>query len=264
MGNSHLPMRKIASVSVLQIKCRCNSKSVSNRANLCNFSLLLFELFQAMSTRIRTFLKASKYNFYPDWCGRGLSLFPTGKRFQNNVLLVTGFTCFVWTELRPIGLKEIRSLKNIRICVDVASINTIQKYFSYCNTIGQSNNAFSILGVFLAGKWIGHVLIFLTDKTNNEHLPKPFFKVILLIIVSIWSITHQSLSMTSHCFSFSITYSFLLIDLINPKQWPTRKPKLLWSLFTVYVISCSFYLAIVQNYKNNLILIEGVSSILAH
>ena len=37
------------------------------------------------------------------------------------------------------------------------------RYFaltSYCNTIGQSNNAFSILGFSLAGKQRGHVLIF--------------------------------------------------------------------------------------------------------
>ena len=55
----------------------------------------------------------------------------------------------------------------------------INRYFAlalYCNTIGQSNNAFSILGFSLAGKRRVHVLIF--DKTNNEHLPKPFFKVI--------------------------------------------------------------------------------------
>ena len=31
---------------------------------------------------------------------------------------------------------------------------------SYCNTIGQSNNAYSILGFSLAGKRKGHVLIF--------------------------------------------------------------------------------------------------------
>ena len=62
----------------------------------------------------------------------------------------------------------------------------INRYFgltSYWNTMGQSNNAFSILGFSLAGKRRGHVLIFsslhpLADKTNNEHLPKAFFKVI--------------------------------------------------------------------------------------
>ena len=39
----------------------------------------------------------------------------------------------------------------------------INRYFaltSYCNTIGQSNNAFSILGFSLAGKRRVHVLIF--------------------------------------------------------------------------------------------------------
>ena len=39
----------------------------------------------------------------------------------------------------------------------------INRYFaltSYCNTIGQSNNAFSILGFSLAGNRRGHALIF--------------------------------------------------------------------------------------------------------
>ena len=40
----------------------------------------------------------------------------------------------------------------------------INRYFaltSYCKTIGQSNNAFAILGFCLAGKLRGHLLIFL-------------------------------------------------------------------------------------------------------
>ena len=55
----------------------------------------------------------------------------------------------------------------------------INRYFaltSYSNTIAQSNNAFSTVGFSLAGKRRVNVLIF--DKTNNEHLPKPFFEVI--------------------------------------------------------------------------------------
>ena len=59
----------------------------------------------------------------------------------------------------------------------------INQYFvltSYCNTIGQLNKAFSILGFSLAENeeamlWSFHPL---ADKTNDEHLPKPFFKVI--------------------------------------------------------------------------------------
>ena len=89
MGNSYLSMRKIASVCVLQIKCWCNSKSTAEPTFVI-FFLLLFEVFQTMSTRIRTFLKPPKYNFYPDWCGQGLSLFSTGEWFQNNVVLCKG------------------------------------------------------------------------------------------------------------------------------------------------------------------------------
>ena len=60
----------------------------------------------------------------------------------------------------------------------------INRYFSltsYCNMIGQSNNAFSILGFSLVGKQRGHVLIFSSigsDRTNNKHLLQPFVKVI--------------------------------------------------------------------------------------
>ena len=39
----------------------------------------------------------------------------------------------------------------------------INRYFaltSYCNTTGQSNNAFSVLGFSLAGKRRGHALVF--------------------------------------------------------------------------------------------------------
>ena len=58
-----------------------------------------------------------------------------------------------------------------------------KRYFaltSYYNTIGQSNDAFPILGFSSARKRRVYVLIFhpLVGKTNNEHLPKPFFKLI--------------------------------------------------------------------------------------
>ena len=46
-------------------------------------------------------------------------------------------------------------------------------YAKRCNTIGQSNNAFSILGFSLEGKRSGHVLIFPSTGSNNEDLPKP-------------------------------------------------------------------------------------------
>ena len=123
-----------------------------------------------MSTRVRTFLKLPKYSFYPDWCAKGLSLFPTGEWFQNNVVLVTGFTGFVWTKLRPIRAKKERfdcfiELIQTRVAFDckralgwktvmLENFLEINRYFAltpHCNTIGQSNNAFSILG-FSRGK----------------------------------------------------------------------------------------------------------------
>ena len=51
---------------------------------------------------------------------------------------------------------------------------------SYCNTMGQSNNAFSILGFLWRENEEAMFSSFhpLADETKNEHLPKPFFKVI--------------------------------------------------------------------------------------
>ena len=50
----------------------------------------------------------------------------------------------------------------------------INRYFaltSYCNTIGQSNNVFSILGFSLAGKRRGHVLFhWLIKQITNTYL----------------------------------------------------------------------------------------------
>ena len=62
----------------------------------------------------------------------------------------------------------------------------INWYFAlktYCNTIGQSNNVFCILGFSLAGKRRVHVLIF--DKTNNEHLAETIFRGYRKIALSI-------------------------------------------------------------------------------
>ena len=62
----------------------------------------------------------------------------------------------------------------------------INRYFSltsYCNMIGQSNNAFSILGFSLVGNCQNKEAMFwsfppLADRTNNKHLLQPFVKVI--------------------------------------------------------------------------------------
>ena len=55
----------------------------------------------------------------------------------------------------------------------------INRYFaltSYCNTIGQSNNAFSILGFSLAGKRRVHVLIFSLIKQITNTCTETIFQ----------------------------------------------------------------------------------------
>ena len=80
----------------------------------------------------------------------------------------------------------------------------INRYFaltSCCNTTGESNNAFSILGFFFRGKRRSHVLIFnpMADRANNEHLRKPFFKVIRnsihfrFVYAEIWTVRRLNL-----------------------------------------------------------------------
>ena len=92
LGNSHLSMRKIASVCVLQIKCWCNSKSIAE-PNFVIFSCFWLKFFGSCPHESAHFWNGlNTIRFYPDWCGQGLSLFPTGEWFQNNVVLVTGFT----------------------------------------------------------------------------------------------------------------------------------------------------------------------------
>ena len=78
-----------------------------------------------------------------------------------------------WLVKRTLGWKKLHAENFLEI----------KRYFgltSYCNTIGQSSNAFSALGFSLAGKRRVQDLIFsaLADKTKSEHLPKPIFKVI--------------------------------------------------------------------------------------
>ena len=78
-----------------------------------------------------------------------------------------------WLLKRTLGWKNFMPKK-------ILEINRYFALTSYCNTNGQTNNAFSTLGVFWrenedAMFWSFHPM---ADKTNKEHLPKPFFKVL--------------------------------------------------------------------------------------
>ena len=64
----------------------------------------------------------------------------------------------------PVKFKIIFALEKCKIechnALNILEINLYLALTSYCNTIGQSNNALSILGFSLAGKRRVHVLIF--------------------------------------------------------------------------------------------------------
>ena len=79
------------------------------------------------------------------------------------------FVFLFWLVKRTLGWKNFMP----------ANFLEINRYFalkSYCNTIGQKNNALSIVGFSLAGKRRGHVLIFRHNK--KRALTKSVFKVI--------------------------------------------------------------------------------------
>ena len=85
---------------------------------------------------------------------------------------------------------------------------------SYCNTIGQSNNAFSVLGFSWRENedaifWSFHPL---ADKTNNEHLPKPLFKVIRKSLLG----TVKRATKTCIYFFFDIVENELMLRVLLP------------------------------------------------
>ena len=89
-----------------------------------------------------------------------------------------------WLVQRTFGWKDVMP-KNF------LEINRYFALTSYCNTIGQSNTAFSISGFLWrenkeAFFWSFHSL---ANKTNIEHLPKQFFKVIRKLLYRLFGVT---------------------------------------------------------------------------
>ena len=84
----------------------------------------------------------------------------TKQKQQTNANRAIWLVCRTDTNARGFWLvKRTLGWKNVML----ENFLEINRYFtltSYCNTIGQSNNAFSILGFSLAGKRRVHVLIF--------------------------------------------------------------------------------------------------------
>ena len=85
------------------------------------------------------------------------------------------------------------------------------RYFaltSYCDTIGQSNNAFSVLRFSLAGKWRRHVLIFSYIGWSNKYHKK---------IVLFTSLLRVSKCLLINCQNFWMMVSIYIICKVTQK-----------------------------------------------
>ena len=99
----------------------------------------------------------------------------TLERNRNNKRTeLTRFDWFIEGIVKRVDLGWLSGRSGEKLHARELEINRYFALTSCCNKIGQSNNAFSILG-FSSMFWSFHPL---ADKTNVEHLPKPFFKVI--------------------------------------------------------------------------------------
>ena len=138
----------------------------------------LFHLFRGTGGRkfVRTFLCNNRAIFLWPWNKNARTKQKQEKNLNRAIWLVYR------TDTNALGFWLIKRTQGWKYSMPEIFLE-INRYFAltlYCNTIGQTNNAFSILGFLWreneeAMFWYFHPL---ADKTNNEHLPKPFFKVI--------------------------------------------------------------------------------------
>ena len=121
------------------------------------------------------------------WTPRAIFVWPWNENAQTKQKQKTNENRAIWlvyrTDMNARGfwlVKRTLGWKNF-MPENFLEINRYFALTSHCNTIGQSNNVFSILGCFFwreneeAMFWPFHPL---ADKTNNEHLKKQFFKVV--------------------------------------------------------------------------------------
>ena len=138
----------------------------------------LFHLFRGTGGRkfVHTFLCNNRAIFLWPWNKNARTKQKQEKNLNRAIWLVYR------TDTNALGFWLIKRTQGWKYSMSEIFLE-INRYFAltlYCNTIGQTSNAFSILGFLWreneeAMFWYFHPL---ADKTNNEHLPKPFFKVI--------------------------------------------------------------------------------------
>ena len=105
----------------------------------------------------------------------------------------------------------------------------INRYFtltSYCNTIGQSNNAFSLLGFSLAGKRRVHVSIFFI-RWPIKQITNPY-----------WNYFSKSYENRSNCVHIHSAVGSMIKE---GCRWRIRKPS---SLSVLKVVEASFILQV--------------------
>ena len=160
-----------------------------------------------MSTRIRTFLKRPKYSFYPD-CGFG------DRIHWFRVDEIEAYLCkkrTIWlfyrtdTNARGFWLQANARLKN-RHAGELSRNQSILRFDATLQHDWPIEQCLLYIRVFSreneeAMFWSFHPL---TDKTNNENLPKPFFKVKRK---SLYAEVKPSLHFCSNSFFISMNYT---------------------------------------------------------
>ena len=113
-----------------------------------------------------------------------------------------------WLVKRTLGWKNVMPKNFLEI----------NRYFvltSYCNTIGQSNNTFSILGFSLAGKrrvqWLSVTFYFLSHESKNSIRRTGWFfslmAMVMMLIAVIMSMTWVIVRTTIKAISVKLTIS---------------------------------------------------------
>ena len=131
-------------------------------------------------TELKSKFKASSYSYFPESleCFPRPSIYPFVKAKPVSTLVLMKKRVFTrgarsnvcdsaieipywWRKSMHVAFGWLANARVKKVHArELVEINGYFALMSYCNTIGQSNNAFSILGFSLTGKRIVHVLIF--------------------------------------------------------------------------------------------------------
>ena len=157
-------------------------------------------------------------------CARAIFVLEMKTCEQNRNNKQTEIERFVWfiERIQTLGWKNFMP-KNF------LEINRYFTLTSYCNTIGQSNNAFSLLGFSLAGKRRVHVSIFFI-RWPIKQITNPY-----------WNYFSKSYENRSNCVHIHSAVGSMIKE---GCRWRIRKPS---SLSVLKVVEASFILRLRQS-----------------